>query len=118
MNLAQMIIPIYSGDSGPSDPIAYLALWIFSNLIWFSIFTVRFFIWLFWKRKVNQESKYGYPIKENYKYISFWRYCIWDDSTDFISLTTMVWLSINAFAVFAVGSWWIYHLLGGTMPLF
>lgn len=41
----QIIIPIIDGGSGPGDPLAYLAMWIFLNGICFSIFLIRAIMW-------------------------------------------------------------------------
>lgn len=102
---------IMDSGSGPSDPLAYLAILIFINLVCFSIFLIRGIIWFIKKPKYN----YGYStIKEG---PSFWEYTIWSDCDSFIpDFSTMFWLGINGLAFLVYGSWYLYHLMGGTLP--
>lgn len=105
---------IINSNGGGGDGLMYLAILIFLNLIWFGIVLVRTFLWLIWKRKVNRN--FGYPLI--HKFWRFWDYCIWDRADEsWINFATIIWLTANGITILIVGSWWIYHLLGGSMPL-
>ena len=110
--LAQLIfMPVDSG-SGPQDPLAYLSMIILINIIGFSIFTIRAIIW-FIKHPV---FNYGYKTVYKDDKIPFWRYCMWMGDDGFTDLYTMVWWGLNALALLVYGSWFIYHMMGGTHP--
>ena len=110
--LAQLILLPMDSGSGPSDPLAYLALLILVNLIGFSIFAVRAIIWFIKRPKFN----YGYKTVYKYDRIPFWRYCMWIGDDGFVDLYTMVWWGFNGLALFTYGSWFVYHLMGGVLP--
>ncbi len=110
--LGQMFMPIMvDSGSGPSDPMAYLAMLIVLNLVCLGIFTVRSIIWFVKRPKYN----FGYPtIKEG---PSFWEYTLWSGNDDFIpDFSTLAWGGINALAFIIYGSWLLYHLMGGALP--
>ena len=106
-----MIIPIImDSGSGPSDPLFYLAILILINLICFSIFIVRSLIWFIKKPKYNL----GYPtVREG---SSFWQFTIWNGDNFVPDFITYIWCFINGFALLVWGSWFVYHIMGGTLP--
>jgi hypothetical protein len=108
--LGQMVMPIImdTSNSGPTDALVVFAAFLLSNIIMLSIYLWRT-IW--WFTCIRHKKK-------GYNYKSFYRYVIYDDNMGLIDINTFCFCIINGFALFMLGSWWIYHLLGGALPLY
>ena len=96
------------GNPGPTDGLIVLAGLILSNIIMFSIYIWRT-IW--WFTCVRHK-------KTGYDKVSFYNYVIYNDEMGLVDMVSLMFCVINGFALFMVGSWWIYHLLGGALPLY
>lgn len=97
-----------SGNSGPTDGLIVLAGFILANIIMLSIYLWRT-IW--WFTCIRHRKK-------SYDKVSFYHYVIHSDDMGIANANTLMFIIINGFALFMVGSWCIYHLLGGALPLY
>lgn len=108
--LGQMIMPIMvdTSNSGPTDALVVFSAFILSNIIMLSIYLWRT-IW--WFTCIRHKKK-------GYDKISFYHYVISNDDMGLVDMNTLMFCIINGFTLFLLGSWWIYHMLGGALPLY
>lgn len=101
---------IIDSNSGPTDGLIVFAGYLLCNIIMLSIYLWRT-IW--WFTCIRNKPQIGYNSSP-----SFYRYVIHDGEMGLVEMNTLMFIVINGFALFMVGSWWIYHLLGGGLPLY